>query len=81
MNLFTNDPSSGEHQMSEWNKMEFAEALSTRYMRLTVLSDATNSLIEEADRQKAEEELHLLRTVILNLPKDILDLVRQRISL
>ncbi|MEK4876927.1 MULTISPECIES: hypothetical protein [Paenibacillus] len=67
--------------MSEWNKMEFAEALSTRYMRLTVLSDATNSLIEEADRQKAEEELHLLRTVILNLPKDILDLVRQRISL
>ncbi|MEK3759676.1 hypothetical protein MKZ07_14610 [Paenibacillus sp. FSL P4-0338] len=67
--------------MSEWNKLEFAEALSTRYMRLIVLSDATNSLIEEADRQKAEEELHLLRTVILDLPKDILDLVRQRISL
>lgn len=67
--------------MSEWDKLEFAEALSTRYMRLTDLSDATNPLIEEADRHKAEEELRLLRSVILDLPKDILDLVRQRISL
>lgn len=67
--------------MSEWDKLEFAEALSTRYMRLSDLSDTTNPLIEEADRQKAEEELHLLRSVILDLPKDILDLVRQRISL
>lgn len=67
--------------MSEWNKMEFAEALSTRYMQLAVLSDAINSLISESDRQKAEEELQLLRTIILDLPEEILALVRQRISL
>lgn len=62
--------------MSEWNKMEFAEALSSRYMQLAVLSDVTNSLISESDRQKAEEERQLLRTIILDLPEDILNLVR-----
>lgn len=67
--------------MSEWNKMEFAEALSTRYMQLAVLSDVTNSLISESDRKKAEEELHLLKTIILDLPEDILNLVRLRVSL
>lgn len=67
--------------MSDWNKLEFADALSTRYMQLAVLSDATNSLITESDRQKAGEELQLLRTIILDLPEDILDLVRQHVSL
>lgn len=64
--------------MSEWDKLEFAEALSVRFMQLTVLVNATN---EDPSREEAEQELHLLRTVILDLPKDILDLVRQRISL
>ncbi|MNC81791.1 hypothetical protein D3C75_1350380 [compost metagenome] len=50
-------------------------------MQLAVLSDATNSLITESDRQKAGEELHLLRTIILDLPEDILDIVRLRVSL
>ncbi|ETT54805.1 hypothetical protein [Paenibacillus sp. FSL R7-269] len=64
--------------MSEWDKLEFADALSVRFMQLTVLVNATN---EDPSREEAEQELHLLRTVILDLPKDILDLVRQRISL
>ncbi|MDF9841874.1 MULTISPECIES: hypothetical protein [unclassified Paenibacillus] len=61
--------------MSEWN------ALSIRYMQLAVLSDANNTLITESDRQKAREELHLLRTIILDLPEDILGLVRLHVSL
>ncbi|WP_342477402.1 hypothetical protein NYE24_30605 [Paenibacillus sp. FSL H7-0350] len=64
--------------MSEWDKLEFAEALSVRFMQLTVLVNTTN---EDLSRDEAEQELHLLRTVILGLPKDILDLVMQRISL
>ncbi|MEK8212511.1 MULTISPECIES: hypothetical protein [unclassified Paenibacillus] len=67
--------------MSEANKLEFAEALSTRYMQLMILADVTKFFTEDPERQKAEEELHLLRTIILDLPEDILNLVRQRISL
>ncbi|WP_280767991.1 hypothetical protein [Paenibacillus sp. PastH-2] len=50
-------------------------------MQLAVLSDANNTLITESDRQKAREELHLLRTIILDLPEDILGLVRLHVSL
>lgn len=67
--------------MSDWNKLEFAEALSARYMQLIVLSDVTKFLIDDSERKKAEEELHLLRTIILDLPEDILNLVRLRVSL
>ncbi|MNC30755.1 hypothetical protein D3C75_790480 [compost metagenome] len=67
--------------MTEWNKVEFARALSTRYLQLAILSDGTDSLIAESDRQKAEGELQLLRTIILDLPEDILGLVRLHVSL
>lgn len=67
--------------MNDKGKAEFAEALSTRYMQLTALADVAKFFTDDPEHRKAVEDLHLLRTIILDLPEDILDLVKQRVSL
>jgi len=67
--------------MSEGNKLEFAEALSIRYMQLAILADISKFLTEDPVHQKAEKDLHLLRTIIVDLPEDIQALVKQGVHL
>lgn len=67
--------------MNDREKEEFAEALSTRYVQLTALADVTKFLTDDPEQRKAVEDLHILWTIILDLPEDILAFVKQRVSL